>query len=172
MSHFPPDDASFEESDAPREDNRIELARDAVRAPAILLVVIGVLSLFFAVLSFIQRPQLAAKMNEMIQQIQQDPNMPQDEKEFWIDMFSFIKEQAEHPLSYVFDLGVGILSLLIIVGGIQMLNLSSMALPVTASILSMIPCISGCCCILGVPVGIWALVVLAKPEVKAAMARR
>jgi hypothetical protein len=31
----------------------------------------------------------------------------------------------------------------------------------------MIPCISPCC-LLGLPIGIWALVVLLKPEVKAA----
>jgi len=40
-------------------------------------------------------------------------------------------------------------------------------LAITASILAMIPCISPCC-IVGLPVGIWCLVVLNKPEVKAA----
>lgn len=35
------------------------------------------------------------------------------------------------------------------------------------SILSMVPCVSPCC-LLGLPVGIWALVVLNTPEVKQA----
>jgi hypothetical protein len=35
----------------------------------------------------------------------------------------------------------------------------------TAAILAMIPCLSSCC-IVGLPLGIWALVVLSKPEVK------
>jgi hypothetical protein len=33
-----------------------------------------------------------------------------------------------------------------------------------AAIMAMIPC--NCCCLLGLPFGIWALVMLMKPEVK------
>lgn len=40
-------------------------------------------------------------------------------------------------------------------------------LAIAASILAMIPCISPCC-IVGLPIGIWCLVILNKPEVKAA----
>jgi hypothetical protein len=40
-------------------------------------------------------------------------------------------------------------------------------LAIAASILAMIPCISPCC-IVGIPIGIWCLVVLNKPEVKGA----
>jgi hypothetical protein len=36
-----------------------------------------------------------------------------------------------------------------------------------ASIIAIIPCFGPCCC-LGIPVGIWALVVINKPEVKSA----
>jgi hypothetical protein len=36
---------------------------------------------------------------------------------------------------------------------------------IAASIVAMIPCVSPCCCI-GLPVGIWALVVLSKGDVK------
>ena len=36
-----------------------------------------------------------------------------------------------------------------------------------ATIIAMVPCISPCC-LVGLPIGIWALVVLMKPEVKAA----
>lgn len=37
---------------------------------------------------------------------------------------------------------------------------------VVASVLAMIPC--SCACILGLPIGIWSLVILLKPEVKTA----
>lgn len=50
---------------------------------------------------------------------------------------------------------------------LQMKELRSWTLSVVASVLAMIPCISPCC-LLGLPIGIWALVVLLKPEVKAA----
>ncbi len=56
---------------------------------------------------------------------------------------------------------------LIIYGALQMKKLVNFRLAMTASILALAPCISPCC-LLGLPFGIWALVVLNKPEVKAA----
>ena len=56
------------------------------------------------------------------------------------------------------------IAVLILVGALKMKNLSSYALAMTACIISMIPC-HACCC-LGLPFGIWGLVVLNKPEVK------
>jgi hypothetical protein len=50
---------------------------------------------------------------------------------------------------------------------LQMKALRNWTIALVASILAMIPCISPCC-IIGLPIGIWALVVLLKPEVKAA----
>jgi hypothetical protein len=55
----------------------------------------------------------------------------------------------------------------IIFAAIRMKELRQYELSVAASIIAMIPCISPCC-ILGLPIGIWCLVVLLKPEVKAA----
>lgn len=63
-------------------------------------------------------------------------------------------------------LGLGLIGgLIILFGGIKMRNLQNYGLCMTASILAMIPCLS-CCFLIGIPVGIWALVVLSKPEVK------
>ncbi len=55
----------------------------------------------------------------------------------------------------------------IIYASLKMKALTQWSLCVAASIIAMIPCISPCC-IVGLPVGIWCLVVLTKPEVKAA----
>ncbi len=71
--------------------------------------------------------------------------------------------------------GLGILSALIKLGisgfiiwvALQMKELRNWTMAVTASILAMIPCI-GPCCLIGIPIGIWSLVILMKPEVKAA----
>lgn len=59
------------------------------------------------------------------------------------------------------------LSAFFIFASTKMRKLESYGLVTTATILSMIPCVSPCCCV-GLPIGIWILVVLAKPEVKAA----
>ena len=63
---------------------------------------------------------------------------------------------------------VGILvSVVILLGAMKMKKLESYGLAMAASIIAMIPCLSPCC-LLGLPIGIWAVVVLSKPEVKSA----
>jgi hypothetical protein len=61
-----------------------------------------------------------------------------------------------------------LLSGVIIFGGIKLKNLQSYGLAMAATIIVMLPCTVGWCCLLGLPIGIWALTVLMKPEVKAA----
>ena len=83
---------------------------------------------------------------------------------------------AQNPLAHIMFSGgfavatsiVGILvSFLILFGGLKMRKFENYGLAMAASIIAMIPCISPCC-IIGLPIGIWALVVLSKPEVKLA----
>jgi len=71
-------------------------------------------------------------------------------------------------LGIVWDLIVIIGGAIVIFGGIKMKNLQNYGLAMTAAILALVPCTAGYCCILGLPAGIWALVILMKPEVKAA----
>ena len=60
-----------------------------------------------------------------------------------------------------------IVSPLIIYGAAQMLGARKYSMARLAAILSIIPCTSFCC-VLGIPAGVWGLLVLNKPEVKAA----
>jgi len=50
-------------------------------------------------------------------------------------------------------------------GGLKLRKLQSYGLVMTGCILAMVPCTSPCC-LLGLPLGIWVLVVMSKPEVK------
>jgi hypothetical protein len=59
------------------------------------------------------------------------------------------------------------LSAFFIYAATKMRKLESYGMVMTATIISMLPCLSPCCCV-GLPVGIWILVVLSKPEVKTA----
>jgi hypothetical protein len=71
------------------------------------------------------------------------------------------------PMGMFFNV-VGIaLSGLIIFASTKMRKLESYGLVMAATIIAMVPCISPCCCV-GLPIGIWVLVVLNKPEVKSA----
>ena len=60
-----------------------------------------------------------------------------------------------------------VLSVVIVMGALKMKKLESYTFAIIATIIAMVPCISPCC-IVGLPIGIWALVVLNKPEVKGA----
>jgi hypothetical protein len=68
-----------------------------------------------------------------------------------------------HAASGIFAL---VVSAVIIYGALQMKNLKSYGLAMTSSVLGMIPCSP--CCLVGLPIGIWSLIVLMKPEVKSA----
>jgi hypothetical protein len=59
------------------------------------------------------------------------------------------------------------MSAFFIFASMKMRKWESYGMVMTATILSMLPCLSPCCCV-GLPVGIWILIVLSKPEVKAA----
>jgi hypothetical protein len=67
-------------------------------------------------------------------------------------------------------IGLGI-SGLIIYGAMQMKELKNHTLALVAAISAIIPCVSPCC-LVGVPAGIYAVVILIKPEVKAAFAKK
>ena len=51
-------------------------------------------------------------------------------------------------------------------GGLKMKQLESWGLALTASILAIIPC--NMCCMFSIAIGIWSLIVLNDPSVKAA----
>lgn len=61
------------------------------------------------------------------------------------------------PLSILFGI-------LLLIGGLKMKKLQSYGLAMTSCVLAMVPL--HCCCLLGLPFGIWGLVALNKPEVK------
>ena len=83
--------------------------------------------------------------------------MPQ---EAWANMFS-------GTIGVVSSI-IGILvSGVIFLGAMKMKKLESYGFAMAATIIAMVPCFSPCC-VLGLPIGIWALVVLLKPEVKSA----
>ena len=67
--------------------------------------------------------------------------------------------------------GLGLaLSALVLVGALNMKRLESYSLAMAGAIVSVIPCLAPCC-VFSLPFGIWALVVLSDPRVRAAFRR-
>ncbi|MSU57136.1 MAG: DUF4339 domain-containing protein [Pedosphaera sp.] len=69
------------------------------------------------------------------------------------------------PINLAIGVLTLVLGLVVLFGGIKMRQLKSYGLCMTAAIIAMIPCTFPCCFI-GLPIGIWAIVILSKAEVK------
>jgi hypothetical protein len=68
---------------------------------------------------------------------------------------------------YIVSGSIGIiLSIIVLVGAMKMKGLENYGFAMAASIIALFPCI-GPCCLIGWPFGIWALVILSDPVVKA-----
>lgn len=129
-------------------------AREQVSAPAILLMVTAGLGV---VMSLFGLAQYALGSGEAYSELFADPNLAQ---------YRPLLERAQSVggFSNVVTL---FLSGLTFFGALKMKNLENFNLSLAAAIIAILPCVGPCCC-LGLPVGIWSLVVINKPEVKAA----
>lgn len=122
-----------------------------VNAPAIALMITGIIGGVLAVLSLALNI-LGVGMGSMI-----------------------ARESGQDALGMMFSGGMGIavslvniaLAAFIIWAATKMKNLQAWPACVGASIIAMIPCVSPCC-VLGLPIGIWCLVILFDQKVKAA----
>ena len=120
-------------------------------APAIVLIVTAILgmggtALNMAVALIIEPPPI-------------DPTLPQLAQ-------NIAKAMQGGPVIIVFHSLFIILNLIILAGAIQMLRLKMRGFALTVSILAMLN-LDCLCCLLGIPVGIWSLIILNKAEVKA-----
>jgi hypothetical protein len=140
---------------APRRRARAsEVALSAVKGPAISLLVTGVLAILFGFLGglyLLALPSALQQINPQLQQMNPQLGAPPPANVF---------------VGYAIGNMVGglIWGGLVIAGAICMLRLRLYPLAMTGTIVGMVPCSS--CCLLGLPMGIWALVVLNRPEVK------
>jgi len=137
-------------------------ALEKVKLPAIGLVAVGALGVASALLSVFQgaSQQQVDQLREAFDQAGVDPATT---------------EQVVSMLAggnVVFSLLAIAVSGLILWSGLQMRQLKGRGVAIASSILGMLPCFTGCCCVVGLPVGIWALVVLMNNEVKAAFDTR
>jgi hypothetical protein len=127
-------------------------ASEMVSAPATGLLIVGILNLLFAAYEIVSTLLSGAK------HMTQSTGNPEIDK---------MMATLTGPMGLLLG-GLWLLTgLLQLFGAIKMKRLEGYGLVMAASILGMIPCFSSCC-LIGLPIGIWALVVLSKPEVKSA----
>jgi hypothetical protein len=105
-----------------------------------------------------------------IAKMENDPKIPADQKKEQVRIMNQIRDSIKVGLVPYYLL-VGLLSAITLLGGVKLMTLSSPGLVKSGAVFSFLPCVSGCC-LLGLIFGIWALVVMNKPEVKAGFAAR
>lgn len=125
-------------------------AADQVSGPAVGLIVTAILGFL------LQAAALAMNLLGVGMGAMQGRGAP----DAWVSVFS-------GTLGVIGSILGIVVSALILYGALKMKKLENHGWAITASILALAPCISPCC-LIGLPIGIWALVVLAKPEVKSA----
>jgi hypothetical protein len=130
--------------------------QERVKGPAVALIVVGVLGGVLGVIGLVA--------SAMMGTIYKTTGL------FNAEQLSQFEQMSAS--SSVMNIVTGLLCLagsaFIVYGGLQMMKLRSWPIALIAAILGMIPCFSSCACLFGIPVGIWAIVVLANSEVKQA----
>lgn len=121
-----------------------------IKPPAIAMLVLTGLSVLAQVMALLFRP-----VNALLRSIF-------DEWELDLGTFGM----ADLAWTY-FGLGI---AAVVAIGAVKMLQQRSWTLSMAAAILMTVPCL-GPCCPFGIPIGVWALVVLLKPEVREVLQR-
>jgi hypothetical protein len=164
------DDRMDDRNDMPRDDDEIiRRAMAQVKAPAIGLIVTAIISLIFIPIGVANYVFLMpAQMEQARKDIENNAQMPAEQKKQTLEFMNMYENalKVASPISWVLIAGTGILTLM---AGMKLKNLTSPGMVKFGSIMSFIPCISGCC-LLGLVFGIWALVVMGNSEVKAGFA--
>jgi hypothetical protein len=137
-----------------------DVAKRMVQGPAIGLIVSGALGALIGLANLAQSFMAGAGQQAELQKAMSE--LP-PEFQHWGVMI----EKMTGPMGMVFVVIGLLISVFTIFAGVQMQRLRNFWMPMTASILGILSCFSGCCCV-SLPIGIWAIVVLMKPEVKAA----
>jgi len=130
-------------------------AAQQVKGPAIALIITAGLGAAYYAFSGI----FTLITGGMIFNQQMPANVPPEWQSFIQSLY-----HMQGPMTGVINLAIAALNGFVLFGAIKMLRLQNHTIAVIAAVVAMLPC--QCCCVLGLPFGIWALVALNKPEVK------
>lgn len=130
-----------------------------VMGPAIALIVLGILGVFLTIPGFFVGfidPRLLEQMD-----------LPIDSRAR--DQMNEAFQKAIEGSSIVMSLVFVVVNVFITWAGVRMLSMKSWTAAVIANVVVMIACLFQCCCCpIGLPIGVWGLVVLFDGNVKQA----
>jgi hypothetical protein len=133
-----------------------EAARQRVSTPAVILGLLGVLGILRACWDAFSAVLGGGQGNEeLLRSLVHDEEVVRRALEF-----------STGPVAVVGALFALAASALVVIGAYKMYRLETWGLAVAAACVAVFPCTSPCCCCLGLPVGVWALIVLMDPKVQ------
>lgn len=127
-------------------------ALQMVAGPAIGLIIVGALGIFLSLLSVVMNLANSGE-NPLLNGAAGNPQVAQ------------ILQTFSGTVGILADVVEGLAWVGVLLGALKLRNLKNFGFCMAASIIAMIPCLCPCC-VAGLPIGIWALVVMNKPEVK------
>jgi hypothetical protein len=140
-------------------------ALEAVKNPAICLILTGLLNILLSIWGAVDAVFFPVNIDQQMAAVPQF-NDPQVQK--------FLNDpQVGHFIHLIYspavllgnDLFTLVMSILVLVGALRMKALRSYEFSMIAAILAIFPCVTTCC-LIGLPFGIWAIIVLRRPGVK------
>jgi hypothetical protein len=151
----------YAETPAPRKGARRRRALEAARAPAIALMMVGGIGFILAVLNLV----FLLSGRGLLFAPNRNPPPPPAQGQ--------MGQTKEENFNQGYTIGVNIgasvsvlWGVIVFAGGYLMYQLKARTPVMFAAIFAMLPC--NLCCLFGLPFGIWALVVINRPEVKSA----
>ena len=128
-------------------------AQALVNGPGIFIMVLAIITILFSLVGIVAQGAISSFFLSII-----PPDVPEEVK---------AKIVAQTAGGIVQNAVFIVINIVILIGAIKMRKCQSYGLAMTASILCLLCDCCGCCG-LGLGAGIWSLIVLSKPEVKAA----
>lgn len=135
----------------------MDYAREKTAMPGLAMLILGILTVIGQLLGLIWQAITAIPL--MISYINSGAG-----SEVWI---SFVTSQGIGLLSSIIGFFVGFV---ILFAGTRLRAVRSAGIVYAGAIMAALPCCSGYCCCIGLPIAIWAIVTMQDEQVKSAFA--
>ena len=132
--------------------------RTMVLIPSIIMAVIAVFAIFYLLFTLVSMGTVTEAQMEQIMDMYRQMGMSEDE----VRQSQELGMRLMKPIMFMFLVS----QCLILASSIAMMRMRGWNMAVAGAIVAMIPCFSGYCCLLQLPIGIWMLVVLLSERVK------
>jgi hypothetical protein len=142
-----------------------QAALEAVKNPSICLILTGLLNILLSLWGAAEAVFFPVDIDQQLASVPQF-NDPEVQK-FLSDaqVHHFIHLLYSPAVLLANDLFTLTMSLLVLVGALRMKALRSYEFSMIAAVLALLPCVTSCC-LIGLPFGIWAILVLRRSGIK------